>query len=411
MSKSYSRFRGIAALRNEGELQQIGPVLNELNTAFADFRSRNDTRLSDLEGAVNNLLASHAAALVGPECGVHPGAGIRSSGQRFVPIGGEIASSFHNVLRGRPEASMTTQSDPDGGYAVFPQVDSVIDAILRDLSPMRGLARVVPQPNGTGRWEKIIGRTGSQSAWVGEEEERTDTGNPTLGKVSIEPQEVYALPELTNTLLDDSTFDLNTFLSEDVSAEFSLAEGAAFVSGDGVKKPRGFLTYPVSTASDADRDFGTLQYVVSGNASGFVAASSSASPADCLHDLLTSLRPVYRKGNGVSWLMNSSTANRVRKFKDGQGNFLWTNSLAVGQPDRLLGYPVAIDESMPDVAADAYPIALGNWQRGYAIVDKPGLRLIVDRVTKKGWTKMFFYKRVGGAVVDSNAIKLLKIAA
>jgi len=145
-------------------------------------------------------------------------------------------------------------------------------------------------------------------------------------------------------------------------------------------------------------------------ATGAAGAFASTNPADALHDTLTALRPAYRKGDGVAWIMNSATANVIRKMKDGQGNYLWTQSIVMGQPDRLLGYPVTLDEGMPDIAANSYSVAFGNWRRGYAIVDKPGLRLIVDRVTKKGWTKMYFSKRVGGGVVDSNAIKLLKFA-
>ena len=410
---SAARVRGITGTFNHSNPEDVGPVLRELNAAFGDFRAKNDRRIEELTNTVNQQSAVITALQLGgePGAGVHPGAGLRSASGRAPVLGGEVAASFRNALRGRPEAAMTTQSDPDGGYTVIPQIDAVLDATLRDLSPLRSLARVVSQPSGTGSWEKVVGRTGSQSAWVGEEDERTETAGPTLGKVVITPQEIYALPELTNAILDDSAFDLNGFLQEDVSGEFSVSEGEAFVSGDGNKKPKGFLSYPVATTADSVRDFGTLQFVVSGNASGFVAPTSTVSPADCLHDLLTALRPVYRRGDGVAWIMNSATANVIRKFKDGQGNYIWTNSLVAGQPDRLLGYPVAIDEGMPDIAADAFPVAFGNWQRGYAIVDKPGLRLIVDRVTKKGWTKMFFYKRVGGGVVDSNAIKLLKISA
>lgn len=401
------RRRGIAAVYAESH-GNLDHVLNELNTTFASFRARNDSRIDELTNMVNSQQETIQALRLGgvSSASVHPGAGIRRGGPGYSPITGGAAEDFHNQLRGMPSASMSTQSDPDGGYTVFPEVDGVLDAVVRDLSPLRSLARVVNLGAGKGDWEKIIGKSGAQSAWVGEEETRADTDNPTLGKVTIPAEEVYALPQMTNRLLDDSAFDLNAFLSEDVSGEFALVEGAAFVSGDGMKKPRGFLSYEVTTQDDAARAFGKLQYVASGHASSF----ASSNPADALHDLLTALRPSYRKGDGVAWLMNSATANVIRKFKDGQGNYLWTGSIVTGQPDRLLGYPVAIDEGMPDIGANKFPVAFGNWRRGYAIVDKPGLRLIVDRVTKKGWTKMFFYRRVGGGVVDSNAIKLLKIA-
>jgi HK97 family phage major capsid protein len=310
-------------------------------------------------------------------------------------------------MQGLPSAGMTSQSDPDGGYTVAPAIDGVIDAVLLDISPMRSLAREVEIPEGKGHWEKILGRSGAQSAWAGEEDDRDDTDSPTLGKVEIPAHEVYAVPMLTNHVIEDSSFDLNSFLEEDVSGEFALTEGQAFIDGNGLKKPRGFLTYTATTEADDARDFGKLQYLPTGVDGNFPASD----PSDILFYLVTKLRPVYRKGDGVGWLMNSTTANVVRKFKDANDRYLWSDSIVAGQPDRLCGYPVAIDEGMPDIGSGTVPIAFGNWKRGYAIVDKPQLRLIVDRLTKKGWTKLYFSRRVGGGVVDSNAIKLLKFSA
>ena len=383
-------------------------TLAEMSQAFADFRDRNDRRVDELTAEIEQQAETIQALRIGGDPGnpgIHPGAGLRR-GSHVQPLPAEVANGLRDQMLDRPNAGMRGGVDPDGGFTVEPQVDNTIDGILRDLSPMRSLARVVSMSAGNS-WEKIIGRTGSQSGWAGEEDTRDDTDTPTLGKVSIFPEELYAVPQLTNHVLEDSSFDLTAFVTEDVAGEFSVTEGAAFVSGDGIKKPRGFLTRPVSTDGDATRTFGTLQYIATGNAGAF----ATSNPADKLHDLLTALKPAYRKGDGVAWLMNSQTANVIRKMKDGQGNYLWTNSIVAGQPDRLLGYPVALDEAMPDIGANEFAVAFGNWKRGYAIVDKSGMRLIVDRVTKKGWTKMYFAKRVGGGVVDSNAIKRLKFAA
>lgn len=394
------RARGIVSVRND---QSANAVLAQLNTAFEDFKARHERSLSEINSELEETSKTISALKIGGGAGDN-----RSGGGR---IKGEVADTFRNQLLGRPSASMTTQSDPDGGFTVMPEVDSVIDGVMRDLSPLRSMARVVQQKPGSGDWEKIIGRTGSQTVWAGEEQTRDDTDSPTLGKVTIVAHEIYAIPSLTNHVLEDSSFDLTAFVQEDVSGEFALGEGAAFVSGDGVLKPRGFTTYTTAATADAARDFGTLQYVPTGAAGAFATTSATVSPADSLKDLIASLRPIYRQGNGVGWLMNSTTANIVSKFKDVQGHYVWTDSLIAGQPDRLHGYPVAIDENMPDIAANAFAVAFGNWMRGYAIVDKPGLRLIVDRVTRKGWTKFYFSRRVGGGVVDSNAIKLLKFAA
>lgn len=383
-------------------------LISDIKAGFEEFKAKHDKRYSDIEAAIGQSNESIMAARLG--VGYAPAAG-RYPGQRTpAPITGDLAAGFHDQMRGLPNATMTTQSDPDGGYAVPNEVDGVIDTVVRDLTPLRNLARVVTMSPGRGSWEKIVGQTGSQTAWAGEEDSRDDTNTPTLRKVTIDPHEVYAIPELTNHILEDSAFDLNGFLAEDVGGEFSLVESTAFVSGDGVKKPRGFLSYEKVTTSDATRPFGKMQYVPSGEAAGFVAPTTSVSPVDALINLISAVRAPYRKGAGVAWLMNSVTANLVRKFKDADGRFLWADSIIAGQPDRLLGYPVEIEENMPNVEANAYPIAFGNWLRGYAIVDKPGMKLIVDRVTKKGWTKLYFAKRVGGGLVDSNAIKLLKIA-
>lgn len=400
------RVRGVFGVRGEGSsFSEINAAVAGLTENFITWRDRQDERIGQIEAAVNGQMESSAALRLSGGAGVHPGAGLRGAGVTLPNISAETRTDFMNALRGLPNASMSTQSGPDGGFTVRPEIDGTIDALMRNASVMRGLARTVVIVSGN-EWQKIVGRTGAQSGWVGEEETRSDTAGPVFGQVTIPPWELYAMPELTNHLLEDSGFDLQGFLNEDVSGEFALKEGAAFVSGDGVKKPKGFLACPTAATADATRAFGTLQYVASGVSGGF----STTAPGDNLHDLLTALRPVYRAGDGVAWIMNSATANIVRKFKDSEGNYLWSASIAVGQPDRLLGYPVAIDEAMPDVAANAFPIAFGNWRRGYTIVDKPGLRLIVDTVSRKGWTKLYFSRRTGGGVVDSNAIKLLKLA-
>jgi HK97 family phage major capsid protein len=395
-----SRARGLASVRNDAS---ANAMLAQLNAAFEEFKAKHNGTLAEINTELEDAHKKISAMSIG---------GSQMPGDRggSMTITGDVAASFRSQLLGNPSASMTTQSDPDGGFTVSPQVDNVIDAAMRDLSPLRSLARVVTLNSGTGDWEKIIGRTGSQTVWAGEEQERTDTDNPTLGKVTIVPHEIYAIPSLTNHVLEDSSFDLTSFVREDVSGEFALGEGAAFVSGNGVLKPRGFTTYDTAATADATRAFGTLQHVATGVSGDFKTTSATVSPADSLKDLIASLRPIYRMGGGVAWLMNSTTANIVSKFKDAQGRYVWTDSMIEGQPDRLHGYPVSIDESMPDIAAGAYAIAFGNWQRGYAIVDKPELRLITDRVTRKGWTKLYFSRRVGGGVVDSNAIKLLKFA-
>ena len=158
----------------------------------------------------------------------------------------------------------------------------------------------------------------------------------------------------------------------EIATEFAKAEGSAFVNGDGVDKPKGFLTYTTAATSDATRAFGSLQYVASGAAGGLPATN----PENKLLDLVHSLRAPYRQG--AVWVMNSSTLATIRKFKTADGAFIWTPGLVTGQPDTLLGYPVVESEDMPDIAANATPIAFGNFQAGYLIAERSETNILRD---------------------------------
>ncbi len=366
-------------------------ILASLNTAFAEFKTRHDGRLTDIEATINDLCEHNASSVLSP--GFGPGL-----------MTEEIQTQFRAAMRGDVSASMEIGSGPDGGYAVPSQVDGQIMSLLRRTSPLRRLAFGTALGTGSGSWKKIVHATGGGTRWAHELEERQETGTPRLGTVEITPEELYAIPELTNHVLDDSSFNLEAFLQDDVAAEMALGENDAFILGDGIKKPLGLLHKPTSNEADTARAFGTYQHIVTG------AAGAFANVQDNLIDLIFSLPAAYRSGGGVAWLMNSLTASTIMKFKDADGRMLWRESMASGEPARLLGYPVEVDEAMPDIGADTTPIGFGNWRRGYAIVDRPGMKLIRDNVTKKGWTKLYFSKRVGGAPMDTNAIKFLKFS-
>ncbi|MBX9859346.1 MAG: phage major capsid protein [Sphingomonas sp.] len=375
-------------------------LARQLNDGFEDFKARHNDRLSTLENAFSAQASTLAALRMGG------GADLENSMQnreRGLGLSADVRREVLAQMLGRPSAArqMESGSNPDGGYTISPELDKSILPLLRTLPPLRRWATVATISSGHSSWQKIITLVGGKSAWVGELDERAETDTPALGRVEIVPEELMAMPSLTNQVLEDSAFDLEQFLMDDLVSEMNLQEGNAFVSGNGVKKPRGYLTLPTATTGDASRAFGTLQHVLSGNSGAIVDTD--------LLNLLTPLRAVYRAGPGVGWIMNSTTEGYVRSLKDGQGRFIWQQGLEMGAPNMLLGYPVGIDESMPDVAANAFPIAFGNWRRGYAIVDRIGMKLIRDNVTRKGWTKLYFYRRVGGAPLDTNAIKLLKI--
>ena len=202
-------------------------------------------------------------------------------------------------------------------------------------------------------------------------------------------------------MIDDAMFDVESWLAAEIGSEFAKAEGAAFVGGSGVNRPRGFLSYPTSSALDSVRAFGTLQHQSTGVSGAFGVDAGSQ-----LIDFVHALRPAYRQG--ASFVMNSKTLATIRKLKDNDGNFLWRPGLGEGQPQALLGYPVVEAEDMPDIAADALAVAFGNFRAGYVIAEAAATRILRDPFSNKPFVHFYATKRVGGAVVDSQAIKLLK---
>ncbi|ANC86403.1 phage major capsid protein [Sphingomonas sp. NIC1] len=288
-----------------------------------------------------------------------------------------------------------------GGYAVPREVDGEIARVLKGISPIRAIANVVTV--GSAGYRKLITTGGTPSGWAAETAARPETASPVFAELVPPMGELYANPSASQAMLDDVAFDVEAWLAGEIATEFARAEGAAFVGGNGVNRPKGFLTAPVSTAKDATRPLGTLQYLPSGAAEDFGAA-----PDERLLDLVHSLRAPYRQG--ASFVMNANTLARIRKFKTADDMPLWQPSLAAGQPATLLGYPVVEAEDMPDIAANALSIAFGNFQAGYLIAERGETAILRDPYSNKPFVSFYATKRVGGCVADSAAIKLMKIA-
>jgi len=290
----------------------------------------------------------------------------------------------------------------DGGYAVPKEIDAVIDATLKGISPIRAIANVVRV--GSAGYRKLVTQNGVTSGWASETATRPETATPTFNEIVPSFGELYANPAATQAMLDDAAFDVEGWLAGEIATEFAKAEGAAFVNGNGTNKPRGFLQAPTAVTGDATRPFGTLQYVASGAAGAFVATN----PQDRLLDLVHSLRAPYRQG--ASWVMNASTLATIRKFKTTDGAFIWQPGVAAGQPDTLLGYSVVETEDMPDIAANSLSIAFGNFKAGYLIAERTETNILRDPYSNKPYVHFYATKRLGGAVTNSEAIKVMKFA-
>ena len=298
------------------------------------------------------------------------------------------------------EKAMNTAVNADGGYLVVKQVADRITGVLRGAGSVRAIANVVTvESNG---YDVLVDSTDIGAGWASETAAQTETGTPVIERITIALHELAALPKASQRLLDDAAFDIEEWLAARIADKFSRAEGLAFVTGDGIDKPKGFLTS--TKVANTSWAWGNLGYVATGSATDFNAAQ----PADAIVDLVYALGARYR-ANGT-FVMNSKTAGAVRKMKDADGHFLWSDGLAASEPARLLGYPVLIAEDMPDIAAGAYAIAFGDFGSGYTIAERPDLRILRDPFSAKPHVLFYATKRVGGDISDYAAIKLLKIA-
>jgi HK97 family phage major capsid protein len=286
-----------------------------------------------------------------------------------------------------------------GGHAIPAPVAADIVRRVTQISPIRRLARTI---NVTSTATKFpLDRAGTAHGWVAENATRTGTAEPTLDLRAPTYGTEYCLVSATEEIVMDAAIDIAGWLADSAVVALAAAEGAAFVSGDGTNKPTGFLAGPTPvTTADASRASGTLQYVPSGNA--------SALTADALVNLYYAVKAEHRAG--ATWVMSSATAAAVQLLKDGQQRSLWSPALAENTPATLLGRPVAYAEDMPAVAANTFPIAFGNFNAGYLIADQGGLRVTYDEVTTPGLVRWYVRRRVGGTILDSEAIKLLKVA-
>ncbi len=288
----------------------------------------------------------------------------------------------------------------DGGYLLDPQTAETIKSTLASTASLRALASVVTVEATS--FDVLIDHTDIGAGWATESDPVTETGTPQIDRITIPLHELSALPKASQRLLDDSAFDIEGWLASRIVDKFNRAEGAAFVNGDGLDKPKGFLTYPAS--ADGTELWGELGYVATGADGGFDATN----PADAIVDLVYALGARYR-ANG-SFVMNSKTAGVVRKLKDADGRFLWSDGLAAGEPSRLMGYPVLVCEDMPDIAIGSSSIAFGDFASGYTIAERPDIRALRDPFSAKPHVLFYATKRVGGDVSDFKAIKLLKFA-
>jgi HK97 family phage major capsid protein len=396
---------------------------DELNRLLHDMRAENDLRLAELERkavtdpireekiermdrAIDHCLSRIGAVEAKAQ---RPALAIGEGSKGLSPLALEHKGAFEAYLRsGEAQAlqrlEMKSQhaiTAPDGGYLLPPHVEEGVNARIAGFSPIRAIAQVVTIA-GTGL-KKAIAPIGAEAGWSADTMPSNVPGANAFQNIDFPTGELYAQPAATQTMLDDAAMDIEGWIGDEIERAFAASESAAFINGNGANKPKGLLTYP--TIDQANWSWGNLGFVSTGAAGAFPAAN----PSDVLVELVHSLKSVYRAN--AAFVMNRKTQSAIRSFKDANGQYLWQAPSIAGARATLMNFPIYEAEDMPNIATNSLSIAFGDFERGYVVVDRLGIRTLRDPFSAKPYVLFYTTKRVGGGIQDFDAIKLLKFAA
>jgi len=384
----------------------------DMMRAFEAFKEANDQRLAALDKRGGDPLLEDKVARIDRALdalllkSARPALGGGTAGDGTAR---EHKAAFDAYMRGGEATglralevkALSAGSPSDGGYLVPSEVESEIGRRLAAISPIRAIA-TVREISGNS-YTKPFMTTGPATGWVGETASRPQTNSPVLDELAFPAMELYAMPAATATLLEDAAVNIDEWIAAEVEQVFAAQEGTAFVSGDGVNKPKGFLAY--DTVANGSWTWGKIGFVATGTDGAFPASN----PSDKLVDLIYAVSAGYRQ-NGT-FVMNRKTQSAIRKFKDTTGGYLWQPPAQASGRATLMTFPVIEAEDMPDIASGSLSIAFGDFRRGYLVVDRQGVRVLRDPYSAKPYVLFYTTKRVGGGVQDFDAIKLMKFSA
>lgn len=447
MAAHFAAFQAKAVVPYEKrEEPNLAEVLTQLGTAFEEYKNANDERLkaieegkstADMDAKLGRIdesmddLSEQKSRLEKLETKLaRPGAfGGGGRDQRESDESLAYKSAFYDWIRapkdpGREHRlsqtykalelknmadnreTRATQAvvgvNAAGGYALPKVIENAIASLSLDISPIRQIATV--RQVGTTDYHELFDINGAGFEWLGEGDTRSQTNTSDLAEIVPTFGMASAKPQASEESLDDLFFNVEDWLINSASEAMAAGEGASFISGNGVKKPTGILSGPAPVATaDSARAFGTLQYFASGQAAALPANQ------DVFLDMVYGVRARYR--NNAQWLTSKAVLAGLRKYKDSTNQYLWQPALTAGQPATFLGYGITEAEDMPAVAANSFPLGFGDFKEGYLICDKVGMRITRDEITTPGFVKFYVRRRVGGKLRNTQAIKLLKIAA
>jgi len=374
------------------EIKQIIDTVSAAAEDVKELRKRQETEIKQLNEKFELLDNALAKTQV--------------EGKRFYP--GELNSNKSDpMLVGYlqkgivPAETKDISVTADGqGITVRSQWTDRIYQQIRETSPVRSVATTLTTDSNA--LEVLIDRGEPDSDWIGELDPRDPTTASFVERHKIPVFEHYARPEATQQILEDSQLNVENWLASKIQSRFTRQENLCFMLGDGVDKPRGILTYTI--VPDDTFTWGAVPASYSLGAQYTGVAGDITNP-DCLIDMVDSLKSSYLQG--ASWMMTRAFLSKVRKLKDQENRYLFEPSLQAGSPGRLLGYPIILAEDFPELAEDEPAAIFGNFAEGYTVVDRIGLQVVRDNITKPGWIRWYARKRVGGAVTNPEALKVL----
>lgn len=408
MGYSKQPARGIMFARAEANPNEL---LAQLHKAFASFKEAHAEQIKGVEARFDDVVTRDKLEKVNAEVGNLQAAldevnakiatARMSGGGSSVTRDPEYTQAFAlHVRKGDVQANLNKGAAAEGGYLAPTEWDRTITDRLIEVSPMRQICSV--QTISTGSFSKLFNLRGTASGWVGEAAARPETNTATFGSLDYTVGEIYANPAATQQLLDDALVNLEAWLAGEVQTEFSFQENVAFVSGTGANnRPNGILTYITGGTNATAHPFGAILATNTGEAADLTA--------DGMIDLVHALPSAFTAN--ARFIMNRLTMAAVRKLKDGDDTYLWQPSYQAGIPATLLGYPMTEVPAMPDIAAGARPILFGDFAQAYLIVDSIGTRVLRDPYTNKPFVQFYTTKRVGGGLLNPEAVKAANVAS
>jgi len=384
----------------------IAETIEKMNAAIENLRTaqtaQNDAEISKRDAEISDL-KKQIAQLSNP---------INGTAQAEDPSK-QYEKDFHTYLKTGnalnlredpvPPVAGSEGTNANGGFICPDGLDKRVVELLTPRSTIRRNATII-QASGK-KYQRPYKKTGITSGWVGETSARTATDAQTYDMISAEVGELYAFPQYTQNFLADTWYNVEQGFARDLAITFADKEETAFISGDGSNKPKGILgsTTTFGTEDDTQRDWNKLQKVNTGSATGITLNS--------LYKIKDSLNYAYRAN--AKWYMSTSTYTALQQaLVDGtQHGIFGRGDVSLNMPETLLGYPIEIDDYMPAVAANSYPIIFGDMRQGYAILERPGIGVLRDMYSNKPYIGLYTIKRVGGLIQDYRALKVLCVAA